>query len=77
MQSKLSSLIEVVCSTAFGFVVSLILQIVLANLYHLNTTIQTDIKLVVWFTIASIVRGYVFRRFFNKIASKALNGTSK
>lgn len=67
MQTKLGSLTEVVCSTAFGFVVSFILQLILADIYHLNTSVETDVKLVIWFTIASILRGYVFRRVFNKI----------
>lgn len=64
-QSKIESLLETVSNTAIGFILSLILQIFIFPLYSINVPISTNVWLVFWFTILSVGRGYIVRRFFN------------
>lgn len=68
MQTKLWSWIEIISSTCFGFVVTLIAQIWLYPIYHIHVTFVTNMKLVFWMTVLSVIRGFAFRRIFNKIA---------
>lgn len=66
MQSKKSSLIESIVNTFVGLVINIIVSPVIywitgvtMNMYQLSGT-------AVLFTIVSIVRNYIIRRFFNK-----------
>lgn len=64
-QTRLSSFYEVCISTFIGFGLSLVLQTILSQVYHLNTSTSANVQITLWFTILSIVRGYVIRRWFN------------
>lgn len=66
MQSKLESLIESSVNTFIGFIVALICQIwVIAPLFNLPTTAVQDTLITIIFTVLSVVRGYLCRRYFN------------
>jgi len=66
MQTKKGSAIEVIVNTLSGTVVSYILTLTALPWFGLHPT-QTDVLgLTIIFTIASLVRGYVVRRIFNK-----------
>ena len=65
-QSKLGSLIETCTNTALGFIVALISQIVLFPMFGVFVPMTTNLALTFWFTLISIIRGYLIRRFFNK-----------
>ena len=65
MQTRLSSLIEAVINVAIGFVVSLLLTAVLLPAYGHHVTWAENLQITGFFTIASILRSYVIRRFFN------------
>lgn len=68
MQSKKQSAIEVVVSTLVAFAISAALQqYVVAPLFNLDTTHTQNLLITVFFTVVSLVRSYVFRRFFNYI----------
>lgn len=66
MQNKKQSLIETIISTVIGLLVSLITQIVVFPLYGLEVSFNQNIQITIIFTIVSIARGYLIRRFFNK-----------
>lgn len=73
-QTKIVSLIEVCASTAIGFAVALIAQIIIFPLYGMNPSMSTNIQIVIWFTIISVARGYVVRRLFeNGIVQTVVN----
>jgi hypothetical protein len=75
MQTKLQSLVEIVCSLLVGFFLAMGLQMLLAYLYHVPMTIRQNFEWTIWFTLLSIARGYAFRRFFNWLHGKQ-NDTS-
>lgn len=67
MQTRRKSLEEIVASTAFGLVVSTILNhTVTPAVLHTDVSASQNLVLTAIFTVASIARGYLFRRFYNK-----------
>ena len=78
MQSKTQSMIEAWASTAFGFVVSLVVWAAVVNpLYGLNTSPLDGLGITMIFTVISIIRGYYTRRWFNWFHSKNKNNKSE
>ena len=65
-QNKKQSLTETIISTFIGLAVSLITQIVVFPLYNLDVSFNQNIQITIIFTIVSIARGYLVRRYFNK-----------
>lgn len=66
MQSPRQSMTEVVVSTAVAFAISAALQQWVINpLFGLGTSPAENLLITVLFTIISLVRSYLFRRFFN------------
>ena len=65
MQSKKMSLIESLSSTALGFIVSVVLVNVVLPFYGFAVSYAQSIEITIIFTVASILRGYFIRRFFN------------
>lgn len=70
-QTKLSSFIESVINILIGYGVALISQIILFPLFDINISIQTNLWIGAWFTLISLVRSYVIRRWFNAKLHKA------
>ena len=64
-QSRLSSFVEAVVNTAFGFVFSFAIQKILNKAYEVQMSDATAAWFVVWFTIASLARSYIIRRLWN------------
>lgn len=65
MQTRLTSALEALVNVAVGFCVSLLLQVVLMDVYRIETSFTTDFQITIIFTIASLARSYFIRRFFN------------
>lgn len=66
MQSKLESLTEAVINTFIGFVIAFISQLVFFPIVGIDVTLGQNLILTVLFTLVSIVRTYIIRRYFNK-----------
>jgi membrane protein implicated in regulation of membrane protease activity len=64
-QSRLSSFLEATLGTAIGFVISVALTAVVLPAYGHNVTLSQNLQITFIFTVASIVRSYVLRRWFN------------
>lgn len=64
-QTRLSSLAEAVIGTAIGFVVSLALTAVVLPAYGHQFSFSQNLQITSIFTVASIARSYVLRRWFN------------
>lgn len=64
-QTRLESLVEVLINVAIGWVIALITQLLVFPLFGINITVVEQLGISVIFTIVSIVRGYVIRRWFN------------
>jgi hypothetical protein len=64
-QTKLVSFIESVVNVGTGFILSLVLwQWVVAPAFGYEVTMTTNLQLTTIFTVVSVARGYLWRRFF-------------
>jgi len=65
-QSRLESLLEATVSVAIGFVVSyLFWRWVVVPLYDMQVSERQNLEITALFTVLSISRSYLMRRFFN------------
>ncbi len=69
MQTKKYSLIESITNTLVGFIVSLLIQLIIYPTMGIPVTFTQNIVITFIFTLASILRGYVVRRMFNRNTS--------
>jgi len=65
MQSKGLSLAEAVLNTFIGFLISLVVTYIVFPLYNINVSHTDTVQITIIFTVVSIVRGYLIRRYFN------------
>lgn len=65
MQTKTQSAIEVVCSTCLAFAISVGAGQIIYPIYGLKPSLGMNVEITLWFTVISIVRSYLTRRFFN------------
>jgi len=65
-QARMTSLIEVCLGTALGFMVSFCAWPFVAHLHGIEYSVQSNLSITAIFTVLSIARGYVVRRFFAK-----------
>jgi hypothetical protein len=66
MQSKWHSAIESLTNVAIGYGVALASQLLIFPFYDIDISLQDNIAIGVWFTLISLVRSYVIRRYFTK-----------
>lgn len=66
-QKKLMSFAETAFSTGIGFVVALMAQLWIMEQFGINYDPMRDVVITCFFTVISLVRGYLVRRFFNWI----------
>ena len=59
------SAVETVVSTAVGFIVSYLILWAITTFLGWRTTAGTNFVVTLIYTVASLVRGYFVRRFFN------------
>lgn len=65
-QTKLESLVEASANTASGFAASYVFWIVaVVPLFHLNVSHTDNFVITCMFTVLSVIRSYLWRRFFN------------
>ncbi|MEY3501766.1 MAG: hypothetical protein RL308_3439 [Bacteroidota bacterium] len=66
-QSKKHSAIESIINVMIGLLTSFLIQLVLYPLLNIPVTFSQNIIITLVFFVASFIRGYLIRRFFNKI----------
>jgi len=66
MQTKKQSFIEAITNTAVGFGISYASTFLIFPMVGMHTSAKTNFIITVYFTIISIIRSYVIRRWFNK-----------
>lgn len=66
MQSKKQSFKESVVNVAVGYAVALISQLIVFPIVGVQSTFTQNIKISLYFTIISLIRSYLIRRYFNK-----------
>ena len=65
MQSKMDSLIETPTNVGIGWFISFIANMLVLPLFGYNINLTDGVLISIIFTIISIIRGYVVRRWFN------------
>ena len=65
MQSKRESMIETLTSVFVGWLIGVILNLTILPLFDYNITVVDSLLVSLIFTVISVVRGYLIRRFFN------------
>lgn len=74
MQTKKGSLTEAIINTCIGFIVTLLAS---PLIYWMCGVKMSGLQMgyaTLLFTILSIARGYIVRRYFNKLIIKKING---
>ena len=65
MQTKKQSFIETLTSVFAGWLIGVILNLTILPLFDYNITVVDSLLVSLIFTVISVVRGYLIRRFFN------------
>lgn len=66
MQSKTYSILESCCNVFIGYSIAVISQIIIFPFFNIHIPFTSNLKIGMWFTIISILRSYLIRRFFTK-----------
>ena len=64
-QSKLGSFIEALANVAVGFFIGVLSQHFIFPFYGIYIPVSTNFELAGWFTVISIARTYLIRRYYN------------
>lgn len=65
MQSRRESLLESAVNVLLGYGIALASQLVIFPLVGINIPLSTNLLIGFWFTVVSLARSYVIRRWFN------------
>lgn len=66
MQTKTHSIIESLTNVIIGYVVAFLSQIIIFPMFGIYVPLSDNLLIGAWFTVISIIRSYVVRRYFNK-----------
>ena len=66
MQSKKHSVIESLTNVMIGYVVALLSQLAVFPLFNIDIPFSDNLLITAYFTLISLVRSYIVRRYFNK-----------
>lgn len=64
-QTRFHSAMESLANVAVGYGVAVVSQIAIFPLFGIHTTLGDNLAIGAWFTVVSLVRSYVLRRWFN------------
>lgn len=64
-QTKLGSLIESLMNIVIGYGVAILSQVVIFPWFDIHVPLKTNLWIGAWFTVISLVRSYIIRRWFN------------
>ena len=66
MQTKFQSLLESTVNILIGYFTALFSQFLIFPLFDINISIQDNLLIGLYFTLISLIRSYLVRRYFNK-----------
>lgn len=65
MQTKKQSLIESLTNVLIGYMTAFISQLLIFPLFEIKISIQDNLLIGLYFTLISLIRSYIIRRYFN------------
>jgi len=78
IQSKLESLVEAILNTLSGFIISLLTwMFIVSPIWGIENSFTDSLSIVGLFTVISILRSYIWRRFFNNGLHKVVHNLFK
>ena len=66
MQTRKQSLVESLTNVAVGYIIAVLSQLAVFPLFGITVSISDNLLIGLYFTVISLVRGYLLRRYFNK-----------
>jgi len=66
MQTKKHSFCESCVNVAIGYTVAVLSQVVVFPLVGVKASLNQNLKIGLYFTVISLLRSYLIRRWFNK-----------
>ena len=66
-QSRLMSFIEAWSNVAIGFIINLFTNLLVLPLFGLQVTLSDALGIGLIFTIISVIRSYLLRRFYERL----------
>jgi membrane protein implicated in regulation of membrane protease activity len=66
VQTRAESIKESVTNIAIGYLVALLSQLIVFPLVGVHVDFTTNLEIGLYFTIISLVRSYLVRRWFNR-----------
>lgn len=76
MQTRIGSLFESAVNIVIGYFVALISQLLVFPMFGIDVPLSTNLWIGAWFTVISLVRSYVIRRWFNARIQAAAQAVS-
>ena len=64
-QTRLGSLIESIMNIIIGYGIALLSQILIFPMFDIHIPLSSNLLIGAWFTVISLIRSYVIRRWFN------------
>lgn len=64
-QTRLESLVEVIINVVIGWIIGLITQLIVFPMYNIHVVFTDQLWISSVFTVVSIIRSYIIRRWFN------------
>ena len=65
MQTKKQSAIESLTSTTIGIIIGIVLNLTILPIFGYPVSVSDSLWISVIFTVISIIRSYIIRRWFN------------
>ena len=72
-QTRKGSIIEAAINVLIGYGVAVCSQIIIFPLFDVNIPLADNFLIGLWFTLISLARSYIIRRWFNDMARNAAN----
>ena len=69
-QTKIESLLESLVNISIGYLTALFSQFLIFPLFDINIPIQDNLLIGFYFTLISLARSYLVRRYFNNLSNK-------
>ena len=76
-QTKIESLLESIVNIIIGYGVALASQLLIFPMVGIDVPFSTNLWIGLWFTLISLVRSYVIRRWFNAGLHKMVAAMAK
>ena len=76
-QTRIGSLIEAAVNILIGFAINFTANLIILPLFGFDVTISDNFKIGLLFTIVSVARQYVVRRWFNARLRAASEGLAR